>query len=163
MARAVCPGSFDPITRGHLDVIGRAAAQFDSVIVAIGANPGKNALFAPDERVAMVRAACADLPGVEVRLFDGLLVDFCAGVAADCIVKGLRASADFDYELPMARMNRSLTGVETVFLPASPQWSYVSSSLIREVASLGGDVGPFLTDEVREATVARIGYIRGSE
>ncbi len=163
MTRAVCPGSFDPLTRGHLDVIARAAAQFGSVVVAIGSNMGKNALFTPAERVVMVREACAELSGVDVELFDGLLVDFCRDVDAGCIVKGLRAAADFDYELPMARMNRELTGVETVFLPAAPQWSYVSSSLIREVAALGGDVSPFLTDEVRKATLARIGYIRGSE
>lgn len=156
MACAVCPGSFDPITRGHRNIIERAAAQFDTVVVAIGANMSKNALFTPDERVEMVRSACVDLPGVSVELFDGLLVDFCVSVRADCIIKGLRAAADFDYELPMARMNRALTGVDTVFLPAAPEWSYVSSSLVREVAALNGDVSPFLPDGVLEPTLRRI-------
>ena len=156
MTRAVCPGSFDPITRGHRDIIERAAAQFGTVIVAIGANMSKNGLFSTDERVEMVRTVCLDLPGVSVQVFDGLLVDFCRVVEADCIIKGLRGSADYDYELPMARMNRALTGIETVFLPAAPEWSYVSSSLVREVATLGGDVAPFLPDGVLEPTLARI-------
>lgn len=154
--RAVCPGSFDPVTRGHLDVIGRAARLFDEVIVAIGANAGKNPLFAPAERVAMLTDACAAHPGVRVAVFDGLLVDFCREQDASAIVKGLRFAADFDYELPMAQMNRSLTGVETVFVPTAPEWSYVSSSLIREVATLGGDVTAFLPEAVATETVRRV-------
>ena len=154
--RAVCPGSFDPVTRGHLDVIGRAARLFDEVVVAVGANVGKNPLFTPAERVEMLTAACAEYPGVRTELFTGLLVDFCREQGAQAIVKGLRFAGDFDYELPMAQMNRSLTGVETVFLPTAPQWSYVSSSLIREVATLGGDVAAFLPDGVATETVRRV-------
>ena len=119
-SRAVCPGSFDPVTHGHLDVIGRAAELFDEVIVAVGANVAKNALFTPVERVAMLTEACADLPGVRVDVFDGLLVDFWPSTTARAIVKGLRFAADFDYELPMAQMNRTLTGVDTVFVPTAP-------------------------------------------
>lgn len=156
MARAVCPGSFDPITRGHRDVIERAAAQFDTVVVAVGSNDSKNGLFTADERAEMVRTVCRDLPEVRVELFTGLLVDFCGVVEADCILKGLRGAADYDYELPMARMNRALTGIETVFLPAAPEWSFVSSSLVREVAALGGDVSPFLPDGVLQPTLDRI-------
>jgi pantetheine-phosphate adenylyltransferase len=148
VSRAVCPGSFDPVTVGHLDVISRAAALYDGVIVAIGSNVGKSALFTPDERVAMLQEACVDLPSVTVTLFSGLLVDFCAANAIDVIVKGLRSGADYDYELAMAQMNRKLTGVDTAFLPTAPQLAYVSSSLVREVASLGGDVTPFVTPSV---------------
>jgi pantetheine-phosphate adenylyltransferase len=154
--RAVCPGSFDPVTRGHVDVIGRAVDLFDEVIVAVGANVGKSPLFTPAERVEMLERACAAHPGVRVELFTGLLVDFCRDQGASTIVKGLRFAADFDYELPMAQMNRSLTGIETVFLPTAPEWAYVSSSLIREVASLGGDVAAFLPDGLAEETVRRV-------
>ena len=137
-------------------MIGRAARLFDEVIVAVGANAGKNPLFAPAERVAMLADACADHPGVRIAVFDGLLVDFCREQDASAIVKGLRFAADFDYELPMAQMNRSLTGVETVFVPTAPEWSYVSSSLIREVATLGGDVTAFLPEAVATETVRRV-------
>ncbi|MBA8796297.1 pantetheine-phosphate adenylyltransferase [Friedmanniella endophytica] len=156
MARAVCPGSFDPITRGHLDVIGRAARQFDEVLVAVGRNAGKRGLFDIDERVAMVAEACADWPTVRVEAFDGLLAEFCAARDASCVVKGVRSAADYDYELPMARMNARLTGVETLFLPAAPEWSFVSSSLVREVAALGGDVTPYLTPAVAAALADRL-------
>jgi pantetheine-phosphate adenylyltransferase len=156
MSRAVCPGSFDPVTRGHLDVIGRVAGLFDEVIVAVGANVAKNPLFTPAERVAMLTEACAGFATVRVELFKGLLVEFCRERDVNAIVKGLRFAADYDYELPMAQMNRSLTGVETVFVPTAPEWSYVSSSLIREVAALGGDVSPFLPDPVAAETVRRV-------
>ncbi len=156
MSRAVCPGSFDPVTRGHLDVITRAAQLFDEVIVAVGANVAKNALFAPDERVAMLTEACAGVTGVRVALFDGLLVNFCRDAGARTIVKGLRFAADFDYEQPMAQMNRTLSGVDTVFLPSAPEWAYVSSSLVREVAALGGDVADFLPETVAAETVRRM-------
>jgi pantetheine-phosphate adenylyltransferase len=155
MTRAVCPGSFDPVTRGHLDVIERTAAIVDEVVVAVGANMAKTGFFTPDERVEMLRAACADWPGVSVTLFSGLLVDFCTKHDISVISKGLRAG-DFDYELQMAQMNRSLTGVDTLFLPTSPQWSYVSSSLVREVALLGGDVDAFLPPEVARLTRLRV-------
>jgi pantetheine-phosphate adenylyltransferase len=156
MSRAVCPGSFDPVTRGHLDVIGRAAGLFDEVVVAVGHNSKKNALFAPDERVAMLADACAEWPGVTVSLFGGLLVDFCAEHQIDVIAKGLRSASDFDYELKMAQMNARLTGVDTVFLPTAPQWSYVSSSLVREVALLGGDVTPFLPPGIADRILERV-------
>ena len=156
MKRAVCPGSFDPVTRGHLDVIGRAAGLFDEVIVAVGSNSAKQPLFSVEERIAMLEQASAGFGGVRAVPFSGLLADFCREQGAAAIVKGLRFAADFDYELPMAQMNHTLTGVDTVFVPTSPQWSFVSSSLVREVAALGGDVASFLPDGVAEATVRRI-------
>jgi pantetheine-phosphate adenylyltransferase len=143
------------VTRGHLDIINRAATLFDTVVVAVGRNMSKNALFTPDERVAMLDEACAELDGVSVQTFDGLLVDFCAQVGADAIVKGLRFVSDFDYELQMAQMNSRLSGVDTLFLPTAAQWAYVSSSLVREVAVLGGDVEEFLPEEIAERTIAR--------
>lgn len=156
MSRAVCPGSFDPVTVGHLDVIGRAVHLYDEVVVAVGSNVSKNALFAPAERVAMLEEACADWPSVHVTVFSGLLVDFCAAHDIAVIVKGLRSGGDYDYELAMAQMNRRLTGVDTAFLPTAPQLSYVSSSLVREVASLGGDVSPFVTPGVLERIAQRL-------
>jgi|SRR3954454_13070437 len=155
MPRAVCPGSFDPVTRGHLDIIGRSARLFDDVVVAVGHNVSKNALFTPQERVDMLIATCADLPGVRVSLFDGLLVEFCRREGIAVIVKGLRFASDFDYELQMAQMNNRLSGVDTFFLPTASDWSYVSSSLIREVARLGGDVSEFLPPAIAERTMAR--------
>ena len=159
LRRAVCPGSFDPVTRGHLDVIGRAVALFDEVVVAVGRNMGKNAFFTPEERLPMIEEACAGWPVVTVSLFDGLLVDFCAANDIGAIVKGVRSAADVDYEVQMAQMNAALTGVQTVFVPTAPQWSFVSSSLVREVARLGGDVEPFLTppvlDRVRHKLAGR--------
>ena len=148
--KAVVPGSFDPITHGHLDVISRAAAIFDSVIVAVGVNSSKSYLFDFGERLDLVRQACSDLRGVTAEPLDGLLVDFCTAHGATAIVKGARGSTDFDYEVGMARMNHALTGVETVVLPASTQWSYVSSTLVRQIASLGGDVTAFVPDVVIE-------------
>ncbi len=155
MTRAVCPGSFDPVTHGHLDVIERTARVVDDVVVAVGTNISKNALFAPDERVEMLTEECAQWSNVEVTLFDGLLVDFCAAHGIDIISKGLRA-ADFSYELQMAQMNRKLTGVDTMFLPTAPQWAFVSSSLVREVATLGGDVTAFLPAKIAARTKARV-------
>lgn len=155
MTRAVCPGSFDPVTFGHLDVIERTAQLFDQVVVAVGANMSKTALFTPAERVAMLKQGCAGWPGVSVALFDGLLVDFCRDQQISVISKGLR-SGDLDYELAMAQMNRRLSGVETAFLPADPRWSYVSSSLVREVAALGGDFTPFVSTSVAAQTRARV-------
>lgn len=148
MTRAVCPGSFDPVTLGHLDVIGRAAALVEEVVVAVGANASKRAWFTPDERVGMLREACAAWSNVSVTLFDGLLVDFCRAEGIGAIVKGLRSGADFDYELPMAQMNAHLQAVDTVFVPTAPSWAFVSSSLVREVAGLGGDVSALLTPSV---------------
>jgi pantetheine-phosphate adenylyltransferase len=153
--RAVCPGSFDPVTYGHLDVIGRTARLAEEVIVAVGMNMAKNGLFRPDERVTMLREACQGWTNVSVMTFDGLLVDFCRAQDAEVISKGVR-TADFAYELQMAQMNRRLTGVDTVFLPTAPEWAFVSSSLVREVATLGGDVAPFLPPSVADQTVARV-------
>ena len=150
MTLAVCPGSFDPVTLGHLDVIGRAAALVDEVVVAVGANASKRSWFATAERVAMLEEACAGWPNVRVAVFHGLLVDFCRAQGATAIVKGLRSAADFDYELPMAQMNSHLTGVDTVFVATAPAWAFVSSSLVREVAGLGGDVSAFLTPVVAD-------------
>jgi pantetheine-phosphate adenylyltransferase len=153
--RAVCPGSFDPVTRGHLDIVERAVHLFDEVVVAVGTNEGKNALFSPAERVEMLTEACAAWPGVSVTLFGGLLVDFCRERGIDVVAKGLRSAADFDYELKMAQMNFHLTGVDTVFLPTAPRWSYISSSLVREVALLGGDVVALLPPGIADRTVER--------
>jgi pantetheine-phosphate adenylyltransferase len=155
--RAVCPGSFDPATFGHLDIIRRSARLFDEVIVAVGTNVSKNRLFEPDERIAMMRQACADLANVSVEGFTGLVTTFCAEHDATAIVKGLRAASDFDYELQMAQMNASLTGVETVFVPTSPDRGFVSSSLVKEVAGFGGDVSAFVPPFVHDALTARLG------
>jgi pantetheine-phosphate adenylyltransferase len=153
--RAVCPGSFDPVTHGHLDVIGRASRLFDEVVVAVGVNQSKNRLFSADERLDMLRQACAGWDNVRVAGFTGLLTDFCAAEGVDAIVKGLRAVSDFDYELQMAQMNASLTDVETVFMPTSPEWSFLASSLVKEVARFGGDVSDLVPGFVHEALRAR--------
>lgn len=144
------------MTVGHLDVIGRAVELYDQVVVAVGSNMSKSALFTPAERVAMIENACVEWPSVHVTLFSGLLVDFCRANDIAVIVKGLRSGGDYDYELGMAQMNRKLTGVDTAFLPTAPQLSYVSSSLVREVAALGGDVSPFVTPEVLEQITQRL-------
>jgi pantetheine-phosphate adenylyltransferase len=154
--RAVCPGSFDPATFGHLDVVRRASTLFDEVVVAVGTNVSKNRLFTPDERIEMMHRACADLPNVSVEGFTGLVTTFCAERDISAIVKGLRAASDFDYELQMAQMNSSLTGVETVFLPTSPERGFVSSSLVKEVAGFGGDVSAFVPDFVHDALRVRL-------
>lgn len=155
MTRAVCPGSFDPVTHGHLDLIERTTRLADQVVVAVGSNMAKNALFTPQERVAMLEAACAEWADVSVTTFSGLLVEFCTAHDIDLISKGVR-SADFDYEVQMAQMNRRLTGIETILLPTDPQWAFVSSSLVREVATLGGDVFAFLPPAVAKQTAARV-------
>jgi pantetheine-phosphate adenylyltransferase len=153
--RAVCPGSFDPVTHGHLDVIGRAARLFDEVVVAVGVNPSKSRLFSPEERLDMLRLACGEWDNVRVAGFTGLLTDFCAAEGVQAIVKGLRAVSDFDYELQMAQMNASLTDVETVFMPTSPEWSFLASSLVKEVARFGGDVSDLVPGFVHEALTSR--------
>jgi pantetheine-phosphate adenylyltransferase len=155
MTRAVCPGSFDPVTHGHLDVIERTARVVDDVVVAVGNNIAKNSLFTPDERVEMLAEECAQWSNVDVTVFSGLLVDFCAAHGIEIISKGLRA-ADLSYELQMAQMNRQLTGVDTMFLPTAPRWAFVSSSLVREVATLGGDVRAFLPAKIAARTMARV-------
>jgi pantetheine-phosphate adenylyltransferase len=148
----VCPGSYDPVTLGHADVIRRAAGLYDEVIVAVLHNPAKHGTFTPDERRDLILDACGDLANVRVELFaNRLLVDVCRDVGATAIVKGLRGGTDFAYELPMALMNRHLTGVETVFLPGDPRFEHISSSLVKEVARYGGDVSGLVSDRVRDA------------
>jgi len=148
MRRAVCPGSFDPVTNGHLDIVERAANLFEEVIVAVGVNKSKNRLFSAEERLAMLEQATAGLSNVTVAGFTGLLTTFCQERGAHAIVKGLRAVSDFDYELQMAQMNASLTAIETVFVPTSPEWSFLASSLVKEVAAFGGDVSGLVPDFV---------------
>jgi pantetheine-phosphate adenylyltransferase len=146
---AIYPGSFDPMTCGHLDVIERAAAIFDRVVVAVVVNPQKrDPLFTLDEREAMIRAATGALKNVEVTHFRGLLADFVRNVGAQVIVKGLRVVADFEAEMSTALMNRSLSGVDTVFLPSDPRWSFVSSTLVKEVYNLGADVAEYVPPAV---------------
>jgi len=156
MRRAVCPGSFDPVTNGHIDIFRRAARLFDEVVVATGTNVSKSRLFGPEERMEMLREATADLPNVRVAGFTGLIVDFCREIDAVAIVKGIRGSTDYDYELPMAQMNVHLTGVETVFLPGATGNVFVSSSLIKEVAAFGGDVSAFVPPFVLAALAEKI-------
>jgi pantetheine-phosphate adenylyltransferase len=156
MTHAVCPGSFDPPTLGHLDVIGRAAGLFDRVTVAVLVNPDKHGLFDIDERLELLRATTAQWPNVTADSFQGLLVDYCVANGIAAIVKGIRAVSDFDYELQMAQMNQALTGVQTLFLPTSPAYSFVSSSLVKQVASYGGDVGHLLPDVVAAALASKI-------
>ena len=148
MRRAACPGSFDPVTNGHLDIIGRASSLFDEVVVAVGVNQSKNRLFTPEERIEMLNEAVEPLANVTVDAFEGLLTDFCRDRGVVAIVKGLRAVSDFDYELQMAQMNRSLASVETVFVPTSPEWSFLASSLVKEVAAFGGDVAHLVPPHV---------------
>jgi pantetheine-phosphate adenylyltransferase len=141
MAIALCPGSFDPVTNGHLDIIERTSRHFDDVIVAVIRNPQKSqSLFTLEERQEMLREVTAHLPNTRIEFFKGLLVEFAAEHGATAIVKGLRAVTDFDYELQMAQMNQRLSGIDTLFISTSPQYSFLSSSLVREVARFGGDV-----------------------
>jgi pantetheine-phosphate adenylyltransferase len=154
---ALCPGTFDPVTNGHLDVIERAAGHFGTVVAAVLENPGKDPLFSLDERVAILKEAVSGIDNVEVDSFTGLLVDFARARGASAIVKGLRAVSDFEYELQMAHMNRHLTRVETFFVVSDPAWSYVSSSLIKDVANHGGDVSGLLPDFARDRLLERRG------
>jgi pantetheine-phosphate adenylyltransferase len=157
MRRAVCPGSFDPPTYGHLDVIARAADLFDEVTVAVLVNESKVGLFTVEERLEMLTRAVANRANVAVDSFSGLLVDYCAAHDVVAIVKGLRAVTDFDYELQMAQMNRTIADIETVFVPASPEWSFLASSLVKEVAGLGGDVSRLVPPEVLHRLTERLG------
>ncbi len=154
---ALCPGTFDPVTNGHLDIIGRASRRFDQLVVGVLDNPSKAPLFSVEERVAMLKAVTADLDGVEVESFSGLLVDFAESRGIGTIVKGLRAVSDFDYELQMAQMNHRLRGVETFFMSTDPNWSYLSSSLVREVARFGGDVSSLVPDVVVTRLAEKLG------
>ncbi|MGQ0841624.1 pantetheine-phosphate adenylyltransferase [Actinokineospora sp.] len=156
MTRAVCPGSYDPPTNGHLDIIARAASLFDEVVVAVMINKNKRGLFTVEERMEMLAELAADLPNVRVDSWYGLLVDYCAQHDVQAIVKGLRAVSDFDYELQMAQMNQGLTGVETMFMPTSPANSFLSSSLVKEVATFGGEVSHLLPPNVHQRLVKRL-------
>ncbi|MCX6459454.1 MAG: pantetheine-phosphate adenylyltransferase [Actinobacteria bacterium] len=156
MRSAVCPGSFDPVTNGHLDVFIRASALFDEVVVAVLINKKKKSLFTVDERIEMLTQVVAPLGNVKVDAFHGLLVDFCRDRKIPAIVKGLRAVTDFDYELQMAQMNHQLAGVETLFVSTNPLYSYLSSSLVKEVATHGGDVSKLVPPGVLDQLLATI-------
>lgn len=156
MRRAVCPGSFDPVTNGHLDIVQRASNLFDEVVVAVLINKKKQGMFTVEERIALLKQVTADYPNVVVDSFHGLLVDFCRDRGIQAIVKGLRAVSDFDYELQMAQMNYQLSGVDTVFVSTNPLYSYLSSSLIKEVATYGGDVSNLVPGVVNDRLLARV-------
>ncbi|MFD8259703.1 pantetheine-phosphate adenylyltransferase [Streptomyces griseoluteus] len=156
MRRAVCPGSFDPITNGHLDIIARASRLYDEVFVAVMINTSKKGLFDVDERIGLIREVTAEYANVRVEAHHGLLVDFCKDRDIPAIVKGLRAVSDFDYELQMAQMNNGLSGVETLFVPTNPTYSFLSSSLVKEVAAWGGDVSHLVPPQVLAALGDRL-------
>ena len=154
--RAVCPGSFDPVTCGHVDIIERTSRLYDEVVVAVGVNAAKRGMFDLAERMAMLREVTATYGNVSVEPFDGLLVDFCRARGIEAVVKGLRAVSDFDYELQMAQMNHSLAGVETLFIATNPLYSFLSSSLVKEVATYGGDVSGLVPEPVLQRLHARL-------
>jgi len=156
---ALCPGTFDPVTNGHLDVVVRAASTFDAVVVAVLENPSKTPLLAVEERIALLEEAVRDLGNVRVGVFGGLLVDYAREQGASVIVKGLRAVSDYEYEIQMAQMNQRIGEIETLFMATSPKWSFLSSSLVKEVARLGGDVQGLVPDHVRTALVDRLGAV----
>lgn len=156
MSGAVCPGSFDPITLGHVDVFERAAAQFDEIVVAVLVNPNKSGMFTAEERMELIRESTAHLPNVRVESGTGLVVDFATARGLTAIVKGLRSGADFEYELQMAQMNKHVAGVDTFFVVTNPQYAFVSSSLAKEVAQLGGDVSGLLPEPVNVALRAKL-------
>ena len=157
MTGAVCPGSFDPVTLGHIDVFERAAAQFDEVIVAVLVNPNKRGMFDVDERLAMIAESTTHLPNLRAEAGSGLVVDFVTARGLTAIVKGLRTGTDFEYELQMAQMNKHVAGVDTFFVATTPQYSFVSSSLAKEVAELGGDVSALLPEPVNRRLAAKLG------
>jgi pantetheine-phosphate adenylyltransferase len=156
MSGAVCPGSFDPVTLGHIDVFERAAAQFDEVVVAVLFNPNKSGLFGVDERIAMIDEATTHLPNLRAEAGQGLVVDFVRARGLTAIVKGLRTGTDFEYEVQMAQMNKHVAGVDTFFVATNPQYAFVSSSLAKEVAGLGGDVSALLPESVNRRMRARL-------
>src|SRR5215813_3508181 len=154
--RVVCPGSFDPVTNGHLDIIGRASGLYDEVVVAVLINITKKSLFSVDERVAMLGEVTKGYGNVRVERFHGLLVDFCAANGITAIVKGLRAVSDFEYEMQMAQMNYRLAKVETLFMTTNPLYSFLSSSLVKDVARYGGDVSGLVPEYVLDRLRARL-------
>ena len=157
MSGAVCPGSFDPVTLGHIDVFERAAKQFDEVIVAVLVNPNKAGMFDLEERIAMIEESTTHLPNLRAKASQGLVVDFVRSKGMTAIVKGLRTGTDFEYELQMAQMNRHVAGVDTFFVATRPEYSFVSSSLAKEVAGLGGDVSALLPESVNRRLAAKLG------
>lgn len=157
MKRAVCPGSFDPITFGHLDIIERASAQFDEVIVAVFVNRKKSGLFTIEERMKMIEVNVEKFKNVRVDSGDGLLVEYCKRNSVQAIVKGLRAVTDFDYELQMAQVHTQASGVETMFMATSPTHSFLSSSIVKELAHFGGDVSSMVPANVNQALKGRVG------
>ena len=158
MSVALVPGSFDPPTKGHLDVVERCAGIFDEVIVAVVRNPSKSPLFTAEERMQLLEECCASWPNVSVGAFSGLLVDYAAETGADVIVKGLRAMTDFDYELQMSQMNRHLSGIVTLFVATKPEFGYLSSSLVKQVAGLGGSVDSLVPEPVMHVLKERLGH-----
>jgi pantetheine-phosphate adenylyltransferase len=155
--RAICPGSFDPVTNGHLDIIGRAAQLYDEVVVAVFVNQVKSSLFSVDERRDMLVESTAQYGNVAIDTFEGLVVDYCREHSIPVIVKGLRAVSDFDYELQMAQMNRGLAGVDTLFMPTNPEYSFLASSLVKEIAKWGGDVSALVPPNVLKRLTDRSG------
>jgi pantetheine-phosphate adenylyltransferase len=156
MAAALCPGSFDPVTNGHLDVFARAAAQFDEVIITVNVNPKKQGMFTVEERMELLRESVSHLPNVRVASWQGLTVDFAKQEGISAIVKGLRDAGDFGYELQMAQMNHKLAGVDTFFIATNPSLSFLSSSLVKEVAAYGGDVSDMLPPVVHKRLLDRL-------
>jgi len=154
---ALCPGTFDPVTNGHLDIIERAAQRFDALVVGVLDNPAKQPLFSAEERVGLLKEATHELGNVEVEAFSGLLVEYATHRGISVVVKGLRAVTDFEFEIQMAQMNHRLTGLETLFMTTSPQWSFLSSSLIKEVAGFGGDISGLVPTTVAERLAGRLG------
>jgi pantetheine-phosphate adenylyltransferase len=155
--RALCPGSFDPVTNGHIDIIGRVARLYDEVVVAVFINQSKWSLFSVDERLDMLTEVTAEYENVSVDSFQGLVVDYCRVQDIPVIVKGLRAVSDFDYELQMAQMNRGLAGVDTLFMPTNPEYSFLASSLVKEIAKWGGDVSSLVPPTVLRRLKERTG------
>jgi pantetheine-phosphate adenylyltransferase len=157
MRRAVCPGSFDPVTNGHLDIVERASRLYDEVVAAVLVNKSKSGLFTVEERMDMLTEVTREYGNVQVDSFHGLLVDYCRSHDIPVVIKGLRAVSDFDYELQMAQMNHRLAGVDTMFIATNPLYSFLSSSLVKEVAMYGGDVSELVPQHVRKRLVARLG------
>ena len=156
MSGAVCPGSFDPVTLGHVDILERAAAQFDEVVAAVLINPAKQGMFSLEERLEMIAEATAHLPNVRAESGRGLVVDFVRERGLTAIVKGLRTGTDFEYELQMAQMNKHIAGVDTFFVATAPRYSFVSSSLAKEVASMGGNVSDLLPEPVNRRLAKKL-------
>jgi pantetheine-phosphate adenylyltransferase len=161
--RAIFPGSFDPITNGHLDVVRRGIKLFDELVIAVGRSPIKNQLFSPEERVEMIAELIEDMPGVSVESFEGLTVEYAAKTQASAILRGLRSLTDVQYEFQLAMTNRAVAGIETVFIMTSEQYGFTSSTLIREVASLGGDLSNLIPAGVQRRLEGRFSRLRGQK